>query len=94
MIKADKIIIDGIFKNEKIKLLNSGNIKEINYYKELEELEKSIRELESKKDDYLELFNDGLIKKEKLKMRLNKLNNSIESYNKDLLNLKEKNLKN
>jgi len=85
MKKADKIIIEGIFEDEKIKLLNSGNIKELDYYKEIEELEKRTRELEGKKDDFIELFNDGLIKKEKLKERLNKLNTSIDAYNKDLI---------
>ncbi len=93
MKKADKIIIEGIFNNNKIKLLNSGNIKEIDYYKEMEDLENKIRELDAKKDDFVELFNEGLIKKEKLKERLNKINNSIEYHNKDLIGLKEKILK-
>ncbi|GLI54526.1 hypothetical protein PM10SUCC1_00410 [Propionigenium maris DSM 9537] len=93
MKKVDKVIIEGIFKDEKIKLLNSGSIKEIDYYKEIEELEKKIRELEDKKDDFIELFNDGLIKKEKLKERLNRLNTLIEADNKELIDLKEKILK-
>jgi hypothetical protein len=50
-------------------------------------------EVESKKDDFIELFNDGLIKKEKLKERLNKINSSIDNYNKELIELKGKILK-
>ena len=73
-----------------------GIIDEKDYSKDIENAQKEIASLEAKKDKLLELLMDGIISKEELKSRNDKMNSDIQTHLKviDLTNtVKENSLK-
>ena len=88
--KLDPLIYENLFSNNKLKILDTIDFDSIDFIAEIDIINLEIIELEKKKNEFVELFSENFLTKEKFKQKTSEIDRIILKKRKELTELNER----
>ena len=88
--KVDTFIYNEIFKNEKLKILDSTEFDSLEFLEDIDLINNEIKTLENKKNEFIELFSENFLTKEKFKKKSIDIDKLLTIKRKELSILNER----